>query len=268
MTDASALGPYAAPCQNRVMHLATVAERLRNARHVVCLTGAGVSAESGIPTFRDPQTGLWARFDPLELATLEAFDAHPAWVWGWYEWRRCLVARAAPNPAHCALAAIAGRVPRFTLVTQNVDDLHERAGSHDVLHLHGRLADSRCELCGRRLEAAPRPDVPEGGAPLDPPRCPDCGGRYRPGVVWFGEALPPDVWLAAAQAAGDCDLFFCIGTSSRVQPAASLSEIALQAGATTVQINPAATGLDEQMSALLRGPAGQILPQLVAAAWP
>lgn len=252
----------------RGMDLSEVAARLRAARHVACLTGAGVSAESGIPTFRDPQTGLWARFDPQALATPQAFAAEPAWVWGWYEWRRSLVARAAPNPAHRALALLEARVPRFTLITQNVDDLHERAGSRRVLHLHGRLAESHCEQCARRLEPGTPATLPEGGAPLEPPRCPGCGGRYRPGVVWFGEALPQAEWQAAADAAGACDLFLCIGTSSLVQPAASLSEVASRAGALTVQVNPASTGLDARMSAVLRGPAGQILPQLLAAAWP
>jgi NAD-dependent deacetylase len=156
----------------------------RRATRVTVLTGAGVSAESGVPTFRDKQTGLWETFDAADLATPSAFQRDPALVWGWYEWRRMQVLRAEPNPAHRALAPMAERLPGFTLITQNVDNLHERAGSQHVLHLHGELARPYCEAC-RRLYTHPRgiPEIPESGASLEPPRCESCGARVRPAVV-------------------------------------------------------------------------------------
>jgi NAD-dependent deacetylase len=239
-------------------------ESLRCAQHVMVLTGAGVSAESGVPTFRDRLTGLWEKYEAAELATPEAYRRDPALVWGWYEWRRALVQRAQTNPAHVALARLAGKVPRLTLVTQNVDDLHERAGSPDVVHLHGRLAHPYCEQCLRGLQCpAPRPDLPEGGQRLEPPRCAECGGRIRPGVVWFGEALPQAPWRAAVEAAQACEVFFCIGTSAVVQPAASLIGLAHRAGAVTVQVNPNPTEMDRKVTYALRGPAGEIMPELV-----
>lgn len=168
---------------------------LRNARHVVVFTGAGVSAESGIPTFRDALTGLWTQFDASELASPEGFRADPALVWGWYEWRRMTVMHAEPNPAHYAIAKLAGLVPQLTVITQNVDDLHERAGSADPVRLHGSLRRPRCFACNRPHEFSPGiPEEPEGGRRLEPPRCGHCGGRIRPGVVWFGEELPRDAW--------------------------------------------------------------------------
>ena len=243
-------------------------ESLRAARHVVVFTGAGVSAESGVPTFRDKQTGIWERFDPTQLATPSAFESDPSLVWGWYEWRRTAVARARPNAAHLAIAAMAGVVPRLTLITQNVDDLHERAGSTSVAHLHGRLAQPYCSGCQRPQVLRPGPPslAPEGQR-IEPPRCVDCGGRIRPGVVWFGEALPAAEWRVAVDAAGACDAFFCIGTSSLVQPAASLTALATRAGATTVQVNVNATEIDDQVTYNLRGPAGSILPGLVVEVW-
>lgn len=242
--------------------------RLRRARHVLVFTGAGVSAESGIPTFRDALTGLWENFDAEALATPEAFARDPAMVWGWYEWRRANVLRAQPNPAHLAIAALEGRVPRLTVVTQNVDDLHERAGSHNVLHLHGRMDRPFCAVC-RRPGAYPPgiPDEPEGGRPLEPPLCIHCGGRLRPGVVWFGEMLPEAEWDAAIAAAESCDAFLCIGTSSVVQPAASLTTMAIRRGAITIQVNPNPTDLDHSVSLNLSGPAGVIVPALVDRVW-
>jgi NAD-dependent deacetylase len=241
--------------------------RLRNAKHVLVFTGAGVSAESGIPTFRDALTGLWERFDAEELATPEAFQHDPALVWGWYEWRRMKVIRARPNPAHLAIAALETKVRRLTLVTQNVDDLHERAGSHDVLHLHGRLNSPFCFAC-RRPAVYPDeiPKEPEGGRHVEPPRCP-CGGRIRPGVVWFGEMLPEIEWDAANDAAHHCDVVLCIGTSSIVQPAASLMMKAIQRGAITIQINPNPTALDDRVTLNQPGKAGDVLPELVETVW-
>ena len=241
-------------------------ERLAAARHVVVFTGAGVSAESGIPTFRDALTGLWSRFDPMELATADAFRRDPALVWGWYEWRRARVAKAEPNAAHVAIAAMARRVPRLTVVTQNVDDLHERAGS-DPHRLHGSLFAPRCFDCGRR---APLPGVtPDSdGERLAPPACAHCGGAVRPGVVWFGEPLPEETLARAFEAASDCDVLLSVGTSSVVFPAADIHFVAARAGAAVVQVNPDRTPLDAAAAFNLRGTAAGILPRLVEEAWP
>jgi NAD-dependent deacetylase len=241
---------------------------LRAATRVTVLTGAGVSAESGIPTFRDQQTGLWERFDAAELATPQAFDRDPALVWGWYESRRAAVLDAAPNAAHRALAAMACHIAQFDLITQNVDDLHERAGSRSVWHLHGELSRPYCEGCRAMhvfpaATARPRP----GGERLDPPRCDACGARIRPGVVWFGESLPQETWQCARASAQHCEVFIVCGTSSLVQPAASLTDIAIEAGATTIQVNPNATAADRRVRHTLRGEAGRVLPQLLADVW-
>ena len=242
---------------------------LRQASHVVAFSGAGVSAESGIPTFRDALTGLWERFDAQDLATADAFQRDKDLVWGWYEWRRIKVLRALPNPAHRAIAELARRVPKLTVVTQNVDDLHERAGSADVVHLHGSLHTPRCFACGRPHDHAPGiPDVPELGARIPPPHCLHCGGRVRPGVVWFGESLPETAFLRADTAARDCDVLIVIGTSGLVQPAASIPTLAKQAGAKVALINPQATLLDNQCHWSLRGMAGEVVPNLLATAFP
>jgi len=241
---------------------------LAAARHVVVFTGAGVSAESGIPTFRDALTGLWARFDAEQLATPEAFRRDPALVWGWYEWRRAKVLRARPNPAHQAIAELARRVPRLTLITQNVDDLHERAGSGEVIHLHGSLQQPRCSDCGAPyVYPSAQPAEPEAGRRLEPPACATCGGRVRPGVVWFGEAMPTGPWAAATEAVQHegCEVFFSIGTSSLVYPAAELPQAAARRGAVVVQVNPQATALDSCARYNLRGAAGVVLPRLLAA---
>jgi NAD-dependent deacetylase len=177
--------------------------------------------------------------------------------------------RAAPNPAHHAIAQLEKKAPHFTLVTQNVDDLHERAGSKKILHLHSEIARPYCERC-RQPHALPTaiPALPQDGARLDPPRCSSCGGTIRPGVVWFGEALPQHAWASARKAAEEPQVFIVCGTSSLVQPAASLTDIASAAGATTIQINPNATDADGIVTHTLRGPAGTVLPQLLAEAWP
>jgi NAD-dependent deacetylase len=241
---------------------------LRAATRVVVLTGAGVSAESGIPTFRDKQTGLWEKFDATELATPHAFESDPALVWGWYEWRRALVLKSEPNAGHGAIAALANHVPQLTLITQNVDDLHERAGSRNVLHLHGELSRPYCENCHQPYAHPPEiPLQPSAGTRINPPRCPSCDANIRPGVVWFGESLPEQHWIAARDAAKHCDCFLCVGTSSLVQPAASLTDMAANAGATTIQVNPNPTGADGSVTFTLRGLAGTVLPQLVADTW-
>ncbi|MDT3718829.1 NAD-dependent deacylase [Pseudomonas oryzihabitans] len=236
-------------------------DRLRGAGEVLVLTGAGVSAESGIATFREALTGLWARFDPAQLATAEAFREDPARVWSWYEWRRAQVLRAEPNPAHRALADWAERHGRLHLVTQNVDDLHERAGSREVIHLHGSLHAARCFECARPLDALPPPDVE--GRLAAPPRCPACRGLARPGVVWFGESLPEQALTTAWALAERCDLCLVVGTSGLVQPAASLPVVARQRGATVVRIDPQ-PAVDFSGDWQLLGAAGVILPALLA----
>jgi NAD-dependent deacetylase len=239
-------------------------EALRSAKDILVLTGAGISAESGLPTFRDPLTGLWERFNPQDLATPDAFERDPALVWGWYEWRRMKALRAAPNAAHTAIRDLQHKAPRLTLVTQNVDDLHERAGSPNVVHLHGRLSWPYCEDCRQPFTPALGiPDEPEQGRRLDPPRCTACGSRVRPGVVWFGESLSQSEWNIAERAADRCDAFFCVGTSAVVYPAASLIERAAARGVTTVQVNPGGSSWDEHVSYNFRCTAGAMLPELV-----
>jgi NAD-dependent deacetylase len=207
-----------------------------------------------VPTFREAQTGLWARYDPLELATPEAFARDPELVWRWYQWRRELVANAAPNAGHQALAELASLVPRLTLVTQNVDGMHQRAGSPDVIEFHGNIFTNRCFADGRIVEAEGDDGVPT---------CPDCGAHVRPGVVWFGEAIPEDALHAAFAAAADCDVFLSIGTSALVYPAAGLGDVAREAGAVTIEVNPSPTGQSDAYTASLRGNAGDVLPKLV-----
>jgi NAD-dependent deacetylase len=246
---------------------AALLEALRRARRVAVLTGAGVSAESGLATFRDQQVGLWERFDPMQLATREAFERDPELVWGWYEWRRMQVMRAAPNAAHRAIKELAERVPHLALITQNVDDLHERAGSAPVHHLHGRLATPYCMSCRHEhVLPAAIPEEPAEGRRVPPPQCLQCGAMVRPGVVWFGEALPEQEWAVASCAARECEVFLLIGTSSLVFPAASLLPIAARAGAVTLQVNPAGA-VSDQLSFDLRGAAGVVLPALLRAAW-
>jgi NAD-dependent deacetylase len=242
---------------------------LRHAKHVVVFTGAGASAESGIPTFRDALTGLWERFHASDLASEDAFRRDPALVWAWYEWRRMMVMRAQPNAAHRAIAALAEKVPRLTLVTQNVDDLHERAGSIGPIHLHGSLFAPRCFACGRAAAfPVDVPDEPEGGRRLPPPSCDRCGGFVRPGVVWFGEQLPEAELEEAFSAARACEALLSVGTSSVVFPAAQIPIEAHRIGATVVQVNPNATGLDAVSDFDLRGTAATVLPALIRRAFP
>lgn len=229
---------------------------LTTARHVTVLTGAGISAESGIPTFRDAQTGLWARYRPEELATPEAFAHNPRLVWDWYAWRRELVARANPNRGHLVLAEMEKRFPAFTLITQNVDGLHQRAGNCQVLELHGCLGRIKCSRENRIVAAWDQ-------TPELPPRCPYCGSLLRPDVVWFGEALPEETLEAACQAARLADVFFTVGTSAIVQPAAQLPYVALQGGAVVVEINLAETPFSQDATYFLNGPAGMVLPALL-----
>ncbi|MCB1888384.1 MAG: NAD-dependent deacylase [Rhodocyclaceae bacterium] len=244
-----------------------LSQRLREAQHILFFTGAGVSAESGIPTFRDAMSGLWSRFEATDLATPEAFARDPALVWGWYEWRRRKVLQAAPNPAHRAIAGFL-RHAEVSVITQNVDDLHERAGSPVSAHLHGSLHAPRCFACGHPASYPPGvPEVAEGGERIEPPCCHRCGGPLRPGVVWFGESLPEADWGAAMAAIEDADMVLSVGTSSLVWPAAEIPVWASRRGACVVQVNPQPTALDEIATVSLRGPAGAILPALLESAY-
>lgn len=270
--------------------LAEVRELVAAARRPVVLSGAGMSAESGIPTFRDAQTGLWERFSAEQLATEEAFLADPKLVWSWYRWRARIVRARQPNPGHEAVARwqqrldsvpddgsspAAGGAPGLVVATQNVDDLHERAGTRVLSHLHGSLFEFRCVLCGTLAEVdlGELDEGVEAGSEEDleaqrlhtPPHCEVCGeGRLRPGIVWFGEMLPPAAWDRAYDALERCDLCVVVGTSGLVQPAASLPLVALGAGAPVVEVNPDQTELTDAVTHRLAGPAGVILPSLVS----
>jgi NAD-dependent deacetylase len=236
--------------------------RLREAQSIAVLTGAGVSAESGVPTFRDAQSGLWAKFDPLELATPDAFRRNPRRVWDWYAWRRTLIASARPNAGHYALAAWERRAARFVLITQNIDGLHQAAGSASTVELHGNL---RRVKCSREGTVATEWD---DASPDEPPRCRDCGAFLRPDVVWFQEDLPRIALASAEYAARHCDAMLVVGTSAEVHPAAALPLHARAHGAPVIEVNPNATPLSEYAEFVLRGPSGLVLPALVAAVWP
>lgn len=237
---------------------------LKGAQKIAVLTGAGVSAESGIPTYRDSLTGLWQNLDFGTLATAEAFLSDPPLVWGWYESRRRQVLTAQPNAAHIAIAELARRVPQLSLITQNVDDLHERAGSANVQHLHGSLHHPRCFDCGHPfLFPDSVLEVPKGGGRLSPPRCQKCGGLVRPGVVWFYESLSREILNEADESCRSSDLLIVVGTSGEVLPAANLPLIAKSAGRKVIQINPAQNRLDSVCAWNLRGSAGTVLPALI-----
>ena len=234
---------------------------VEQAQHVAVLTGAGISAESGVPTFREAQTGYWARFRPEDMATEEGFRAHPRRVWDWYQHRRGLLAAAQPNAGHVALAQFQQRHPgRITLITQNVDGLHQRAGSTGVLCLHGDI------FADRWLDAPRNCCHIDHAVAGHPPYCDRCGNLLRPGVVWFGEPLPYATLEAAQQAARACDLMLVVGTAGAVYPAAGLARIARDAGARVVIVNPQPTELDAVAHEALRGTAAQVLPALLSEA--
>jgi NAD-dependent deacetylase len=244
-----------------VIVTAALPAALRRARALVVLTGAGVSAESGIRTFREAQRGLWAAYDPEQVASPAGFRRDPTLVWDWYAERRERIESALPNPAHRALALLEARSHGFDLITQNIDGLHQAAGSQRVIELHGNIRRVKCFDCGRGLPAA---EAGEGR----PPHCRSCGGLLRPDVVWFGESLARSDLGAALDAVRSCDLLLSIGTSSQVEPAASLAFEALARKAQVIEINPEPTPLSPWADCRLAGPAGQILPALLAEAWP
>lgn len=234
--------------------------QLRDSLGSICiLTGAGISAESGVPTFRDAQTGLWAKYSPEELATPEAFLRDSKLVWDWYSWRRDLVSKAEPNAGHEALAKLEAMWSgEFLLVTQNVDGLHARAGSREIVEVHGSIARTRCHSCRTEAESW---DERDDAAPL----CHACDGLLRPDVVWFGESLP-DAAIQRAFTTAECaDLVMSIGTSALVYPIAALPQRALQAGAKVIEINPSVTPLSSAADYSLRASAGAVLPQLLSA---
>lgn len=234
------------------------ARRIAAAERVLVLTGAGVSAESGVPTFRGPE-GLWRQFRPEDLATPEAFARDPRLVWEWYAWRRERIAPLLPNAAHRAIAALEARAPSFLLATQNVDRLHQAAGSRRLVELHGSLWLVRCTACGDEREdrRVPLPELP--------PRC-ACGGLLRPGVVWFGESLPSAAIEAAFAAGQSADLVLVVGTSSVVYPAAAIAPAARARGAYVIEVNPEETPLTRAADVALQGPAAEIVPRLLAEA--
>ncbi len=243
---------------------AAVQPWLREAAHIAVLTGAGMSAESGVPTFRDAQTGLWARFRPEDLATEEAFRRDPARVWAWYAERRERMRDVQPNAGHRAIAEFEQRHPgRLTLITQNVDGLHQKAGSRNVLALHGNIFEDRwldaCALARRPQDACAFGQAEPG----QPPRCATCGNLLRPAVVWFGEMLPPATLEAAQRAARRCDVMLVVGTAGQVYPAAGLAHEARAAGAQVLVVNPEPTELDGVAHHVLGATAAQALPRLL-----
>ena len=233
--------------------------RLGEANHVMVLTGAGMSAESGIPTFRDAQTGMWAKYRPEDLATPEAFEANPSRVWKWYEERRRAVRQACPHAGHKALIMIETLVPSLSIVTQNVDGLHQLAGSRRVIELHGNILRSKCHITGRPISAEWLADAQQ-----EVPPSPYVGhGLARPDVVWFGEVLPQAALQEAMNNAARCDVCFSVGTTSLVQPAASLPMMALEHGAALIEINPLETPLSLHADQCFRGTASTVLTALM-----
>jgi len=242
-------------------HVQSAARALARSRRLVVFTGAGVSKESGIATFREPETGLWARYDPVELATYEAYVRRPGFVWSWYEHRFGAAAAASPNPAHTAIAELERLLPQVSVVTQNIDGLHQRAGSSDVIELHGSMFRFKC--LSERHTGFVLDDF--AGQDVKPPRCPECGEPLRPDVVWFGEALPADAIDRAQALSAACDVMLVVGTSGVVYPAAALPLLAAEAGATVIDVNPERDAVAAVADTFLRGPGGEILPQLAAA---
>jgi len=234
---------------------ARLADVLGGAERVVVLTGAGISAESGVPTFRGPE-GLWRQYRAETLATPEAFERDPALVWQWYDWRRGLISRVEPNAGHRVLAEWENMFQSFAVITQNVDGLHRKAGSRNVLELHGDIWMTRCtrEKTVRQNLESPLQKIP--------PVCPDCGALLRPHIVWFGESLDPELLDRAFRLCGTSQVMLVVGTSSVVQPAATLPFAAAEAGAVIIEINPERTPLTPHADLFMQGKAGEILPLL------
>ncbi len=240
----------------------TAADLLRSARRLTVLTGAGVSRESGVPTFRDSLEGLWAKYDPMKLATPTAFQQNPSLVWEFYQFRRGIINTAVPNPGHQALAALEKRFGSYPLITQNIDSLHEQAGSTHVIHLHGQISRNKCVAnCHgdpTLIDIAALPDKDSS-----PPKCPHCGSYVRPDVVWFGEQLPSRE-LRAADDALSCDVILVVGTSGVVAPAAMMPHIARGRGAVLIEVNPNESELTDSAAVWIAAPSGEALPRVLA----
>ena len=232
-------------------------QRIARARSIFVLTGAGVSAESGIPTFRG-NDGLWKNYSATDLATPRAFEKDPQLVWDWYHWRQRIITRAEPNPAHTAIVTLEHHTTGFLLLTQNVDGLHRRAGSRNVLELHGNIFRARCLSCGSAMDHTP----PREDEEPELPRC-GCGGLLRPDVVWFGETIPQDIWHTALQFLEHTRIAIICGTSGIVWPAAAIPQIARQAGITTIEVNLEPTSISSMVDFSLTGKAGELLPHLI-----
>jgi len=261
--DCSAIGRNISRMSKAKLH--SLKETLRAASRIVVLTGAGISADSGIPTFRDAQTGMWAKYDPQELASPQAFREHPRTVLCWYQWRRSLIEQAVPNPGHRALARLerqAGKQNQsYMLITQNIDDLHRKAGSENLIELHGNIYRHKCFQCNRPWDGV----IPSIDENSDLPRCAVCDGLIRPDVVWFGESLSEEQLRRAFSFTRSCDIFLSIGTSTLVHPAASLPMLALDNGAAVVEINPDTTPVTNHVDLAFHSPASQILAELISA---
>lgn len=227
---------------------------------ITVLSGAGISAESGVPTFRDDKDGLWAQVDPYEVASARGWSQNPERVWGWYLWRYHLASRVEPNAGHRAIAAWQDHA-EVIVATQNVDDLHERAGSAPVHHLHGNLFEFRCASCGTPYTGE-LPAMPEPELEVEPPKC-HCGGLIRPDIVWFGEPLPDEPWQRAVEATTTADVVVVVGTSGIVYPAAGLPELALARGTAVIEVNPESTPLSANATVSMRESASQALPDLL-----
>jgi NAD-dependent deacetylase len=244
----------------------TAAQRLLDAPKVVVLTGAGVSKESGVPTFRDALDGLWAKYDPQQLATPAAFRANPKLVWDWYEYRRQMVEAVKPNPGHYALAELETLIPQVVIVTQNVDGLHQMAGSSDVIPLHGNIRQHKCFANCQGEPTLIDVNTLTWDRESGPPLCPHCGAFVRPDVVWFTESLPHDAFTHAIESTYEADVFLVVGTSGLVEPAASLPRLARsEANAYLIDVNPVPDELTPYVHLFLQGPSGEILPQVVMA---
>jgi NAD-dependent deacetylase len=245
--------------------LFAAARAIRNSQRLVVLTGAGISKESGIPTFRDALDGLWARYDPQQLATPDAFRRNPKLVWDWYQYRRGLIAGASPNPGHLAIAELEHYLAHVVVITQNVDGLHAAAGSHDVIAMHGDIRRNKC-FANCRGEPTPiEVDDLEWDRAAGPPVCPYCGAYVRPDVVWYNELLPPAALERASNLSRTCDVMLVVGTSGIVTPVANMPYYARRSGAMVIEVNPNTTPITDFATLHLAGPSGEVLPRIVSA---